>query len=731
MGYGPYFAPPDFTPTPPAFAPPYFYSSSLSVSLSVTSTTSNSITVSWTMTGTNIQANSYTVEELSISSGQTVSGYTGTTGSFTFSGLSPATSYTIFISVLATDTVGTTKFASTSTTATTTSAPPSVSISATRTTPTNVSITYSVSAPAGSGTVTWSISGTGSPYTSNQTLAAGSTTTETVNATVTPGGTRYLYTISASNSGGNVSASDYDLDSNPSTFPSGNISVGPTTLYTTLNVSISVNSPSGANNGRTFYTVSGTGLSESGSLPQLVSETFDYTTSSTLTPGTSYTYTLTVTNNRGTATYTASGTTKSVQPPTNLTVSSITSTSASVSWNASATAGATYVVSATGGTVNYTSGTTATITGLSPNTSYTVSVYAADSGYVSSTVSASFTTQILRTITASISATSSTDGTSAVISWSVTKSSGVTISVIEVYGPSVDSAGGATTGSVTAVGLSPGGTYTWYISVLGYYGSQSLSDSKSVTLTMNQPVAGVPSAPRDFTAKATSTGTVSLTWGGSTSAGGYPPVTYYLSGPGTIDTPITTNNYATVTGLSAGTTYTWSIYAKNTNPSTPNTSATVSATATTLSSNIGTAAIVPNITATSNAAGTEAVVTWSTVIYGTTLYYLESDVSADGLSFYASSPSGSQTVTGLTPGSTYTFRMFVSGFTRTGSIVAGSDTYVITMSNPSPVTPPAPITDKIYYHNGSTWVQASEVQVYNGSWVPSSIKTSDGKGNWT
>jgi hypothetical protein len=88
-------------------------------------------------------------------------------------------------------------------------------------------------------------------------------------------------------------------------------------------------------------------------------------------------------------------------------------------------------------------------------------------------------------------------------------------------------------------------------------------------------------------------------------------------------------------------------------------------------------------------------------------------------------------VTGLTPGSSYIFRIYVIGFTLAGILVAASDVYVVTMSNPTPPPPPAVIADKIYYHNGTTYVQANAVQVYNGTWVASSLKTSDGQGNWT
>ena len=401
-----------------------------------------------------------------------------------------------------------------------------------------------------------------------------------------------------------------------------------------------------------------------------------------------------------------------------------------MSWTSSITAGATYQVTATGGTVNYSSGTSATITGLTSNTSYTVTVRALDSGYQSEPASQSFTTLVQKTITATISATSSLDGTEATVQWLATKSVGVTFSFVEAYGPGIES-GGTVSGTVIIPGLSPGGTYTWYVDALGFYEAEQLSDSDFVALVMNQPVSGAPSAPQDFTAVAVNTGTVSLTWNGSTSAGGFPPVTYYLAGPGTINTPITTNNYATATGLSPGTTYTFSIYAQNTNPSAPNTSATVYASAVTPNTNLGIAALVANITASSNAAGTEATVSWSTISYGISVYYPEADVSGDGLSFSSNALSGSQVVTGLTPGSSYIFRIYVIGFTRAGILVAASDVYVVTMSNPTPPPPPAVIADKIYYHNGTTYVQANAVQVYNGTWVASSLKTSDGQGNWT
>jgi hypothetical protein len=145
----------------------------------------------------------------------------------------------------------------------------------------------------------------------------------------------------------------------------------------------------------------------------------------------------------------------------------------------------------------------------------------------------------------------------------------------------------------------------------------------------------------------------------------------------------------------------------------------------------GVSVLVPNITATSSSDGTQATVTWSAVNYGSTVYYLESDATADGTSFYSTDISGTQVVSGLSPGSSYIFRIYVTAFTRSGAIVFGSDSYTLTMSNPSPAPPPTPIANKIQYYNGTTWVSATEVQVYNGSWVASSLETSDGQGNWT
>jgi hypothetical protein len=618
--------------------------------------------------------------------------------------------------------------------------PPSVSITATRSTPYAVSVTYSVTASSDGGTTSWSVARDGGSTIASGSLSAGSSTgSVTISAAVTPSNFRYLFTVTASNNGGTVSASDYDLDGNPGTGtnPSGFISVTQVAnSLTSLNLYYGVFAGSGTYVGRTYYTLSGTGVPSaiaSGSFPSGAGEEFNSDTESVLSPGTAYTYTLVLANNKAEVTYTGTASTPAVAAPTNFQSDPayLTDTSARLTWTPSTTPGVSYTVSGSGGTVSYTPGNNyATITNLSPSTQYFYNIYATLNGNESATVSTNFTTTATpKTIVPTITAVQS-GGNAADISWSTVVSPGISIAFAEVYGPNLNANG--LSGSVGVYNLSPGATYTWYIDVYGTYNGNGIFGSDEVTLTISGTAAGAPTTPLDFSARALSTSSVALSWGAS-SANGHPPVSYYISGPGTISQSPTTNTYATVTGLSANTSYTWSLYAQNTKTTSPNTSSTVTTSATTLSTNANVSVIVPSVSAVSNPAGTEATITWSTVVNGATLYGIYAELSSTDNIISSGALNGSEVVTGLTPGATYTLSLYVEGFRRSGAPVGESDVFNLVMSNPSPPPAPTPISNKTkVYLNGSWNNNVTAVKVYNGStWVNVTPKTSDGQGHWT
>jgi len=620
--------------------------------------------------------------------------------------------------------------------------PPTVSITATRSTPYAVSVTYSVTASSDGGTTSWSVARDGGSTIASGSLSAGSSTgSVTISAAVTPSNFRYLFTVTASNNGGTVSASDYDLDGNPGTGtnPSGFISVSQVAnSLTSLNLYYGVFAGSGTYVGRTYYTLSGTGVPSSiatGSFPAGVGEEFNYNTDSVLSPGTAYTYTLVLANNKAEVTYTGTASTPAIAAPTNFQSDPayLTDTSARLTWTPSTTPGVSYTVYGSGGDISYTPGNNyANITNLSPSTEYFYGIYATLNGNESATVSTSFTTAAeIKTIVPTITAVESTIiGNAVDISWSTVVSSGISIAFAEVYGPNLNANG--LSGSAGVYNLSPGATYTWRIDVYGTYNGNGIFGSDEVTLTLSGTAAGAPTTPLDFSARALSTSSLALSWSAS-DAGGYPPVNYYISGPGTISYSPTINNYATVTGLSANTSYTYSLYAQNAKTTSPNTSSTVTTSATTLATNANVSVIVPSISAISNPAGTEATINWSTVINGATLYNLYAEVSSTDNIISSGNLSGSEVVTGLTPGATYTLSLYVEGFKRSGAPVAGSDVFFLVMSNPSPPPAPTPISNKTKVFLNGTWDNnVTAVKVYNGSsWVAITPKTSDGQGNWT
>jgi hypothetical protein len=168
------------------------------------------------------------------------------------------------------------------------------------------------------------------------------------------------------------------------------------------------------------YNYSVTGFSFPPFSPMTTGTSFSLTS---LTPGTTYSVTVTAVGAAShfsapaTFNFTTLPSTVVLQPPTNLTVSNITSSSATASWTASVSPGVTgYNVEVipsnlvvtpavtSSGNPNPVVGTSTSFTNLAPNTSYDVNVYAIDGlGHSSVPATTTFTTLALvnRTLTGS------------------------------------------------------------------------------------------------------------------------------------------------------------------------------------------------------------------------------------------------------------------------------------------------------------------------------------------
>ena len=267
--------------------------------------------------------------------------------------------------------------------------------------------------------------------------------------------------------------------------------------------------------------------------------------------------------------------------PTNVAASNIQATSATISWTASTDdVGVTgYEVFRNGVSQGTTAATTFNATGLSPATSYTYTVSAFDAaGNTSGLGSVTFSTLSGADTTPPSTPTnvtaSSIQTTTATISWTASTDD-VGVTGYEVFEDGVSQ--GTTAGtSFNATGLSPGTTYTYAVSAFDAAGNNSGLGSTSFT-TQTAADTQAPTVPTNLSVVAVGNTTVDLSWTASSDNVG---VTGYDVYEGANLAGTTTSTSFQVTGLTASTTYSFTVRAKDAAGNVSAASAAVSATTT-------------------------------------------------------------------------------------------------------------------------------------------------------
>jgi cyclophilin family peptidyl-prolyl cis-trans isomerase len=452
-----------------------------------------------------------------------------------------------------------------------------------------------------------------------------------------------------------------------------------------------------------------------------------------LSPGTGYSFKAYAINSVGTTYTTPVATfTTSTQAPTvtTATSASITATTATLGGNVSSDGGATitergivYSVTATnadplingaGVTKVTASGTTgvftAPVTGLSPGTGYSFKAYATNSvGTTYTTPAATFTTSTLApTVTTATSA--SITSTTATLGGNVTSDGGATITergiVYSVTATNADPlingtgvtkvTASGTTGVFTApvTGLSPGTGYSFKAYAINSVGTTYTTPAATFTTSTLAPTVTTATSTSITSTTATLGGNVTSDGGATiTERGVVYSVTTTNGNPlinGTGVTKVTATGTtgvftASAASLAPNTGYSFKAYAINsvgttyTSPVATFTTAVMLPSATTLAATaISTTSVTLNGTITANNSSTAVSFDYGlTTAYGTNVAGTPTPVTG------SNAASVSAVITGLSPGTTYHFR--VNG-TNSGGTTNGSDLTFTTSGVPPTVT---------------------------------------------
>jgi hypothetical protein len=345
-------------------------------------------------------------------------------------------------------------------------------------------------------------------------------------------------------------------------------STGATTANVSFGTAFSMFSPV------SYYTATSSPGGITGTLSQSSGGTISM---SGLTPGTSYTFTVTATSMWGTSSpsspsnsITTSSPTTAPGAPTSVTATSTGATTANVSFTAPASDGGAAITSYTAtsspggitGTISQAGSGTIAMSGLTAGTAYTFTVTATNSAGTSAASSASnsATTVGAPTVPTSVVATS-TGKRSATVSFAAPASNGgsavTSYTATSTPGGLTQTLAQATGGSFNFDGLQPGTAYTFAVTATNAIGTSAAATSNSITTT---PLVVASLSSLSFADDGTGTGGKIVWSGTSIDAVLYTGSSAFYPGP---------YNYGAFTGgwngrirnLTPGTEYTVSIFA--------------------------------------------------------------------------------------------------------------------------------------------------------------------------
>ena len=301
------------------------------------------------------------------------------------------------------------------------------------------------------------------------------------------------------------------------------------------------------------------------------------------------------------------------------------------------------------------------VTGLEPNTTYTFTVTATNGDGTSgpSTPSNAITTDSSVPDAPTIGTATKTGTTTATVAFlAPLEDGGQAITTYTATSSPGSITASNTSSPITFTGLLSGTAYTFTVTATNSVGVSSPSQASN-TITTDYVNPNTPGAPVIGTATATGSTTATVAFSAPASDGGYAITNYTaISTPGGV-TGTGTSTPITVTGLSPGQSYTFQIFATNSQGAGLNSSS---------SNSITTDAAVPGAptigTATKTGA-TTAVVTFTEAANNGGAAVTSYTVTSNPGNITATGNGSPITVTGLAPATAYTF-------TVTGTNIAGT-----------------------------------------------------------